>query len=461
MTIIKKFNPARLAKLFFLFFLISVFFPIRYVFPTASSYATGLFSDFTSISLYSSDIFLFIAFIFTLWSNKFGFLKQFFAFRFSLFAFIIWLILATFIFNWPISGLNIWFFVKFIELTVVSYGTVQLVISKEKIANRNLFLLLFVCLGTLQSVIGLMQFINQSPIGLNLVGEQTIGPGLWGVAKIVSSGTAYIRAYGTFPHPNLLSAFLLTTILINIYLLTSTTWKKSTKIWLNLALFINIFGLVVTFSRGAFLALGVGLLIYFGFLIVKQGIRSNGWMIIKLLLAFGLAFLIFKPFLLTRATVSDQGIVEREIYNQTALNMIKDKPFSGIGIGESLLHMEQYSPVPLNPYQIQPIHNYFLLSAAELGIIGALILIWIFLSHLKALWLRIKDKRLEIEIHLLYFVILIAFLVLMNFDHYFYTLQQTQMLLWIVLGLIAAETRPQATSASVGGQAKNPQTGDL
>ncbi len=27
----------------------------------------------------------------------------------------------------------------------------------------------------------------------------------------------------------------------------------------------------------------------------------------------------------------------------------------------------------------------------------------------------------------------------MLFDHYFYTLQQTQMLLWIVLGLISAE----------------------
>lgn len=484
----KKFNPARLAKVFFLLFLISVFFPIRYVFPTSSSFATGLYSDFTSISLYLSDIFLIIAFVFTLWSNKFGLFKGILYKNYSLITLFIWLILATFILSKSISCLNIWYFFKFIELGVVSYGTVQFIINEGKIANRNLFLLIFVCLGTLQSIIGLMQFIYQSPIGLNAVGEQIIAPGLWGVAKIacpvacqfigsatgVSGGTEYIRAYGTFPHPNLLSAFLVSTILINIYLLSSTTWLALTKsttnkpennnmlsrttiIWLNLALFINIFGIIATFSRGAFLSLGIGLLTYFGFLTIKQRIRTNIWAITKVLFTICIAFLIFKPFLLTRATVSDQATIERGIYNQTALNIIKDNPFTGIGIGESLLHMKQYSPVPLNTWQIQPIHNYFLLSAAELGIIGALILIWIFLSHLKAIVYKLKSNF--DPYYLLLTTLLLTFLVLMMFDHYFYTLQQTQMLLWIVLGLIAAEfqLRPQTANVSgFDGQFKNP-----
>jgi uncharacterized membrane protein YjgN (DUF898 family) len=114
--------------------------------------------------------------------------------------------------------------------------------------------------------------------------------------------------------------------------------------------------------------------------------------------------------------------------------------------------------VPLNPYQIQPIHNYFLLAAAELGIPGMLILIWIFILHLKKLVFGIKYD-VSAELNTKYFIqntnqnkekvlykltlltILISFLVLMQFDHYFYTLQQTQMLLWVVLGLIAAETK--------------------
>jgi hypothetical protein len=42
---------------------------------------------------------------------------------------------------------------------------------------------------------------------------------------------------------------------------------------------------------------------------------------------------------------------------------------------------------------------------------------------------------------------LISFLILMQFDHYFYTLQQTQLLLWLFLAIISSEM-------------KNPQPGD-
>lgn len=449
----QKFNPSWVASTFFLLFLIIIFFPIRYVFPTTSSLTTGLYSDFTSISLYLSDIFLFIAFIFILWSNNWN-IKLWLKNKLILLL-IIWLILGTFIFKNSISGLNIWYFAKFVELTIVSYGTTILIFKSQPPRVKTLLLLaVFVCLGTLQSVIGLLQFINQSPIGLNLIGEQVIYPNLWGVAKIVSGGTAYIRAYGTFPHPNVFSAFLVITILINIYLLISTTWKRITLTWLNLALFINTLGLTATFSRGAFLALGLGLVVYFGVLMIKHSARIYLSILLKILLALVLAFMIFKPWLLSRATISDQASVERKIYNQTALNIINDKPIFGLGVGESVLEMKRYSPVALNPWQIQPIHNFFLLSAAEIGIPGMLILLWIFFSHLKKLVSSIK-YRISGDLNTKYLIqntenkeylykltlltILFSFMVLMLFDHYFYTLQQTQMLLWIVLGLIAAE----------------------
>jgi len=382
-------------------------------------------------------------------------------------ALIVWLLI---VFIWQIksiSGLNIWYFVKFFELVIVAYGTTFLIFKNQEPRTKNYFLSSFVALGTLQSVIGLLQFINQSPIGLNAVGEQIIYPNLWGVAKIacpvacqfigsatgVSSGTTFIRAYGTFPHPNLLGAFLVATILINIYLLVNyqrSFFRKSQSLisnfqspilWLNLALFINILGLTVTFSRGAFLALAVGLIVYFGFSIVNRGKGANGslvMVIVMVIVSLASAFALFRPFLLTRATVSDQATIERKVYNQTAVNMVKNKPIFGLGMGESVLHMKQFSPVDLNSWQIQPIHNYFLLSAAELGIPGALILIWIFLFHLKSLILNLKS-RFD-SYNLLLTTLLLIFLVLMLFDHYFYTLQQTQILLWMVLGLIAAET---------------------
>jgi O-antigen ligase len=151
-----------------------------------------------------------------------------------------------------------------------------------------------------------------------------------------------------------------------------------------------------------------------------------------------LAVVIFKPFLLTRATISDSAALQRVFYAKVGWQMIKANPIFGVGIGESVLHMQQYSPVKLWPWQIQPIHNYFELAAAELGIPGALILIWLFLSHLKTITYKFKTS---FDAYCLLLIsLLLMFLILMQFDHYFYTLQQTQMLLWVLLGIIAAES---------------------
>jgi O-antigen ligase len=447
---ITKLNFENIAKVFFFLFLISLFFPIRYVFFTKTAFITGLYSDFTSISLYLSDIFLITTWIFLIVSRG----ETFFHVVKSLKWLFFWLILA-FLLNFGLNkGLNTFFFIKLLEL-FVAYGTAVVLFSPsplllslkgEGLRVRGWFFKLFVILGSIQSILALWQFIIQSPIGLFKLGEQQIYPWNLGIAKIVVNGIKFVRGYGTFPHPNPLSAFLVVGIFFSIYF-----FLKADKLWQKVAyscaILINILGLTVTFSRGAFLALGVGLVIYFGYLFflpspgVGEG-QGRGRKIALLIIVFSLltSFLIFRPYLLTRATISDQATVERGMYNQIGLKMIKDKPIFGVGIGERVLHMQQFSSVKLWPWQIQPIHNYFLLAAAELGIMGSLILIWIFLSHLKSLWLRIKDKRLRIEIHPLLFTILISFLVLMNFDHYFYTLQQTQLLLWVVLGLIAAES---------------------
>jgi O-antigen ligase len=268
------------------------------------------------------------------------------------------------------------------------------------------------------------------------------------VAKIVSGGTTLIRGYGTFPHPNLLSAFLITSILLCLYLLL-TSKERGMQVLYSLALLINTLGLTVTFSRAGFLALAVGLIIFFGYLLWTMSVETKKRILFALaitILSLLLSFIIFKPYLATRATVTDDAALERIFYARIGLKMLSQHPLFGVGIGDSVLHMQQYAPFKLWPWQIQPIHNYFLLAAAELGIPGALIFIWIFWSHLKSLILNLKSQR-ENLFALSMLSILISFLVAMQFDHYFYTLQQTQMLLWVILGIISSTI-------------KNPQEGD-
>ncbi len=448
-------NKLNIAKAFFLLFLASLFFPIRYVFPTKDAFETGAYSDFTSISLYLSDIFLFLAAgfaflprggmilprgetlpprggIFACWLR----IKDK-----GLWILILWLTLGLFWHFKTLSEINWWFTLKYAEL-IVAYGTTYYLFSKTTI--KQAFYSIFLILASFQSILAIWQFIIQKSIGLGKIGEQLLSPDIIGVAKIVSSGTKLIRGYGTFPHPNLLSAFLALGIIIALYLLIKTT-KKYQKTVYSAALFINIIGLTVTFSRAGFLAAGFGVLTLLAIFVYKYRKTEKNitlFAIFVVLISCIISFLIFKPYLLTRTTISDQASLERIFYAKTAWQMIKHQPFMGIGIGESVIHMQQYSPIKLWPWQIQPVHNFFLLSAAELGIPGMLILVWIFLSHLKTLNNKLTGGYTT---KYLLLAIFICFLILMQFDHYFYTLQQTQMLLWILLGMITAETKtPQA-----------------
>ncbi len=434
------------------FFFLSLFFPIRHVFLTPEAYLTGQYSDFTSFSLYLSDILLLFVFLIAIYQyfrlNKSIF--QLFSNRFSLIALIIWLILGLIM---HFSSISLYWTVKWLEL-IVAYGTVKLVISEKGIENRigQSLAPIFVAFSAVQSIIALLQFYKQTSLGLYRLGESYLGPNIIGVAKIIVDNQAFIRGYGTFPHPNVLGGFLTISILISIFLYLNSTWKWRTI--LGIIIFLNILGLTITFSRAAYLALAIGLLIFFSFLIscllFRKGARGEVavtklfMVIVTVIVSSTFSFLLFRPYLLSRAVIKDNTLNERMLFNQIGLSMIKSNLIFGVGAGESVLHMEQYSKTHLEPWQKQPIHNYFIISAAELGIPGTFILIWILISHLKLL---INKLRLSLSTkYLLLTTLLLCIFILMLFDHYFYTLQQTQLLLWLTLGVIAATKKEASVS---------------
>jgi hypothetical protein len=82
-----------------------------------------------------------------------------------------------------------------------------------------------------------------------------------------------------------------------------------------------------------------------------------------------------------------------------------------------------------------------------MGIISLILILAFFILHLARLAKSIlkgeigDTQTLERVILLSVFV---CFLVTMFFDHYFYTLPQAQILLWVILGLIASQLRSKA-----------------
>ncbi|MEK9151696.1 MAG: O-antigen ligase family protein [Patescibacteria group bacterium] len=67
-----------------------------------------------------------------------------------------------------------------------------------------------------QSIVVILQFISQKSIGLSVLKESIFSVYDPGVAKIIINGDVFIRAYGLFPHPNILGGFLAISLLVTM-----------------------------------------------------------------------------------------------------------------------------------------------------------------------------------------------------------------------------------------------------
>ena len=160
-----------------------------------------------------------------------------------------------------------------------------------------------------------------------------------------------------------------------------------------------------------------------------------------------------------------QSIEERSFYLKLAFNAIATHPFRGVGADQFVWRMQDFSSENLLSWQYQPVHNVFLLIWSELGIIGLGLFIWLIWTLFHSSQLSIvprgtiskkvavkKESRagdsfiisdnnfdtLSIVSILTYFkAILLSFLFIMVFDHYFWDIQQGSLMFWMVIGAIA------------------------
>ena len=150
--------------------------------------------------------------------------------------------------------------------------------------------------------------------------------------------------------------------------------------------------------------------------------------------------------------------------------LYKHNFFQGLGIGQFVFMMQQFFDEQLFIWQLQPIHNVFLLIFSELGVIGLSLFLWFFTySILKnnqnvprgtielvpdkcSTWNNSQSGSIKL-FHVEHFVdkqliidkngivaltlrsVLVVIITIMLFDHYLWDIQQGQLLLWIVLSL--------------------------
>lgn len=419
-----------IGKILWFALLTSMFFSVRKVFDTPEATLIGEYSDFTSLSLYLSDLVLLAIFVH-------GLISKWFTWNISGITKIgVGIILLVFLGNiGNANPLLIFKTLEFLELLIL-FELVRQYFSKSPSFIKELAKF-FVILCLAQVAIAFFQVSLDRSIGLKLIGEPLLNLDSYGVAKFASRGILELRGYGTFPHPNVLSSFLVVGVIISLVSIPLLNKAKFKLLAVTTTMLLWT-GLYLTYSKAAIIGLFIGLFtLTLISLLNKLSISTLCKRYISFLPLILVILMTFWPYFAPRGGIGAESFEYRNLYNHVGWNIVKENPIFGLGVGQSMLHMERLSPRGLESWEIQPIHNYYLLLAAEGGAILSLSLITLFLF----LFYRLVGFIWNMERtcnphHVVLIAILLAFLALMHFDHYFYTIQQAQFLLLLILGLI-------------------------
>src|SRR3989338_4094247 len=259
--------------------------------------------------------------------------------------------------------------------SILLYFLFRLNLKKE---DRPYLTALFLTILLFQTFIGLWQFYLGRPIGL--IAESIIADNPSGITT--SENIRLFRISGTFGHPNVLAAFLLTMYpFLNLF--------KTIKFWANTFKFMVILAFIFTFSRLAWIVLLI-VHILFSYSLpysmaidrFRKKLHLNRKAVIYLSTVLIIIYLLF-PYLLLRfktipASLDEFGSLGTRVkLDQEAISLIKKNPLTGVGLNKSL---EAYIREPTtNIFKNNPpgifykIHNTFLEITAETGIPGLLL----------------------------------------------------------------------------------------
>ncbi len=341
---------------------------------------------------------------------------------------------AAFSLLWSVNpSLTLYYAVKIIA----AYLAFCLLINSRISLSRAFSVL--IAAGVIQGYLAVQQFTNQLVVGSKWLGMATQDARNLGVSVVDTGIRRWLRAYGSFPHPNILGGFLVITLVLAIrqYLQTQVARQKQDSKqlkWYGLAVLVAVIflaaGIALSFSRAAWL---VALLVWISFLVwvlrqKKIWLMSN-WL--KLFTIFAVTVGIWaatypEPFF-TRITgkskLEARSIEERARSLSEASEIVADNWWTGTGLGSYTLVLSQRFP-NLPAWSYQPAHNTYLLILAELGVFGLLFLLWVIAALLSG--------RLSITI----FTLSISVLFLLLFDHWWWTISFGWYLFFVLLAFV-------------------------
>lgn len=285
---------------------------------------------------------------------------------------------------------------------------------------------------TIESVLALWQFVLQQSVGglWYFLGERTFSSSTPGIANASLDGSLILRPYATFPHPNVLAGFLLVGSVFLVVFLRQQS-KHRQYLWI-ISLVLSSIALFVTLSRTViFLWFVIGIILLSQTILAKNKKEK-----LSLAVSGSILFLILVVFLLPRfLTLTGESLTLREQLFSVGWKMSIAHPLLGVGVNNFFINEALLSPsLPL-----QPIHNIFLLVLSQTGSIGLLAFGYLLFRTLKHVVYMSFESQFRKNIRIFSLLALSIFLFVGLVDHYFFTLQQGQLLTALIFGLAWSE----------------------
>ncbi len=308
--------------------------------------------------------------------------------------------------------------------------------------------------AVLQSALAIYQFLTQQVWAskwLGMAGQeaQNLGPSV-----VEFADQRWLRAYGSFGSPNSLGIYLAVLFVLGLVLyLKSDSAKK--KIITSAGQLIILSGLLLSYSRAAWLAALAGILCLFvilskschsekseeslsdqtnydrqrSYTALRMTIKKD---FIKQIIFAGAVIIfwvvIFYPVFTARFNTANRleakSISERKGQYAEAVSFVKINPIFGIGPGAYTYALFKKYPT-LAAWQYQPIHDVYLLVLVEIGLAGVVFLFFLF----KRLFGLIVKKNL------IYVPVVIVLIFSGIFDHWLVSMYSGIIFLWTIVGL--------------------------
>jgi len=420
----------------------------------------GIFSQFLSYRLYLTEIILALIIILVILTRQkqkksesiIPFFKVFDIYLLIFLLFIVIIITGYFAAD---GNTSYYYFIKMLEGFTLLIFILNFTINKIKLS----FSLIFA--GLIQAILAIWQFLSQQVIASKWLGMATQYPDLAGSSVIEVGAYRFLRAYGSLSHPNILGGFLaicLVILIINILV----TKNKYSKIFYGICLPIIITGFFLSFSKSAFLAFIIALM-FLAIFIYSCSVRDLKLKFSQVLLiiitTFSILILFNQQLVITRLEANSRLEImssqQRLDQFKTASQVITQYWLTGTGLGNYTLVLADQDGYKQPAYYYQPVHNVYVLILAELGVIGFILFILLLIEAIRKIYTYKLNQNLRLinifnrfkflgmfDLYMnkyLWFLgyssVFIMILIIMAFDHYWWTMYFGIILWWLCFAL--------------------------